>query len=374
MVRFTCEKEDICSAIGNVSKAVSPKSTISALEGIKVRLDNDSLELTGYDLEIGIISEVSCMSECSEEEEKKGEWILNSRLFSEITRRMPSDRITYEIDENLNMKIYGGNAHYQISAISAQEYPAIPDFENNRGISVDQETLKSMINQSNFAVSLNDGKPILTGELFHIENGVFNMVAVDGFRLAVRTEPLSSQENFFFVVPSKALMEASRLLKEDAEEECKVYVNAKHAVFSLNGCRIFARLLEGEFVKYKNSIPQTSRTEVTVNTRELAHCLERCALLLNEKNKAPVKFRFGDGEIKVSCRTGMGSFEDAVPAEINGDPMTIGFNNKFLLEALRAADSDKVKIDLNEPNKAVKIIPPEGDQFTYIIMPIQIKG
>ncbi|MGN0622108.1 MAG: DNA polymerase III subunit beta [Porcipelethomonas sp.] len=373
-IRFTCKKEDICSAISNVSKAVSPKSTISALEGIKVRLEGNSLELTGYDLEIGIITSVECTGECSGEEECRGEWILSSRLFSEITRRMPSDSITYEIDENLNMRIYGGQAEYQISAISAQEYPAIPEFENDRGISVNQSVLKSMIDQSNFAVSLSDSKPVLTGELFDIEDGSFNMVAVDGFRLAIRHEKQSSSESFYFVVPSKALMEASRLLKEDAQEDCQIFVNTKHVVFSVNGCRIFARLLEGDFVKYKNSIPQNFRTETIVNTRELLHCLERCSLLLSEKNKAPVRCSFENDSIKVSCKTAVGSFEDKISAETNGEGIVIGFNNKFLLDSLRAADSDKVRIQMNEPNKAVKIIPLEGDSFTFIIMPIQIRG
>ncbi len=373
-IKFTCKKEDICFAISSVSKAVSQKSTISALEGIKVRLEGNSVELTGYDLEIGIIADVECSSECSEGEECRGEWILNSRLFSEITRRMPSDSITYEIDENLNMKIYGGQAEYQISAISAQEYPAIPEFENDRGISVNQAVLKSMIDQSNFAVSLSDSKPVLTGELFDIQDGSFNMVAVDGFRLAIRHEDISCPEGFYFVVPSKALMEASRLLKEDAEKECEIFVNAKHVVFSVNGCRIFARLLEGEFIKYKNSIPPSSKTEVTVSTSELAHCLERCALLLSEKNKAPVRCTFENGCIKVSCKTAVGSFDDVIPAELDGESMVVGFNNKFLLDSLRAADTDKVKIQLNDPNKAVKIIPTEGGSFTYIIMPVQIRG
>ena len=373
-IKFTCKKEDICSAISNVSKAVSQKSPIAALEGIKVRLEDNSLELTGYDLEIGIITSIDCTSECDGEDECRGEWILNSRLFSEITRRMPSEYISYEIDENLNMKILGGQAEYQISAISAQEYPAIPEFENDRGVSVSQTVLKSMIDQSNYAVSLNDSKPVLTGELFDIENGSFNMVAVDGFRLAIRHEKQSSSENFYFVVPSKALLEASRLLKDDAEKECEIFVNTKHVVFSVNGCRIFARLLEGDFVKYKNSIPNTFKTEITVNTRELIHCLERCSLILSEKNKAPVKCCFENDQIRVSCRTAVGSFDDAVPAQINGENIVIGFNNKFLLDSLRAADSDLVKIQMNEPNKAVKIIPPDGDSFTFIIMPIQIRG
>lgn len=367
-MKFTCKKEDICSAISNVSKAVSPKSTIAALEGIKLRLDMSSLELTGYDLEIGIITYIEC------ESSDTGEVVLNSRLFSEITRRMPSDMITYEIDENLNMKIYGGNAEYQISAISAEEYPALPEIERENPILINQETLKSMINQTNYATSLNDAKPILTGELFDIEDSGINMVAIDGFRLAIRYEKINCNEKHYFVVPSKALLEASRILKEDAENECEIFVNSKHILFDINGYRIFTRLLEGEFHNYKNSVPKEFKTEVIVNTSDIVHCLERCSLLLNEKNKAPVKCSFGNGEIKINCKTGIGRLDDSIEAEIDGENVLIGFNNKYLLDALKAADTDKVRIQMTGSNRAVKILPFQGDSFTFIVMPVQIKG
>lgn len=367
-MKFTCKKEDICSAISNVSKAVSPKSTITALEGIKLRLDMSVLELTGYDLEIGITTFIECDSSDS------GEVVLNSRLFSEITRRMPSDLITYEIDDNLNMKIYGGNAEYQISAISAEEYPALPEIERENPISINQQILKSMIDQTNYATSTNDAKPILTGELFDIENSGINMVAIDGFRLAIRYEKINCTDKRYFVVPSKALMEASRLLKEDAENDCEIFVNSKHILFDINGYRIFTRLLEGEFHNYKNSVPKEFKTEVIVKTGDIVHCLERCSLLLNEKNKAPVKCAFGDGQIKIACKTGIGRLDDSIEADINGESVLIGFNNKYLLDALRAADTDKVRIQMTGANRAVKIAPLQGDSFTFIVMPVQIKG
>lgn len=367
-MKFTCKKEDICSAINNVSKAVSPKSTIAALEGIKLRLDMSSLELTGYDLEIGITTYIECDSSDT------GEIVLNSRLFSEITRRMPSDLITYDIDDNLNMKIYGGNAEYQISAISAEEYPALPEIERENPILINQEVLKSMINQTNYATSLNDAKPILTGELFEIENSGINMVAIDGFRLAIRYEKINCADKHYFVVPSKALLEASRILKEDAENDCEIFVNSKHILFDINGYRIFTRLLEGEFHNYKNSVPKEFKTEVIVKTSDIVHCLERCSLLLNEKNKAPVKCTFGNGEIKINCKTGIGRLDDSIEAEINGESVLIGFNNKYLLDALKAADTDKVRIQMTGANRAVKIVPFQGDSFTFIVMPVQIKG
>lgn len=367
-IKFICAKNDICTAINNVSRAVSPKSTITALEGIKLRINAQTLELCGYDLEIGIITEIDIQSEGI------GEIVVNSRLFNEITRRMPSENICFEIDENLNVKISGGNAQYQISAISAEEYPAIPEISKDKVISVSQEILRSMINQTNYAVSLLDTKPILTGELFDIENGSFNMAAIDGFRLAVRHERIDSNEKYYFVVPSKALLEASKILKDDAENDCLIYVDTKYSIMDINGYRIFTRLLEGEFHAYKNSIPKDFRTEVLVNTSDIIQCLERCSLLLNEKNKSAVKCCFENGQIKLSCRTAIGRLEDSIPAEISGDSVVIGFNNKYLLDSLRAADTDKVKINMTGSNRAVKISPIDGDSFTFIVMPVQIKG
>ncbi len=367
-IKFICAKDEICTAIGNVSKAVSSKSTIPALEGIRILLDSDKLELTGYDLEIGITTVINVQSQDS------GEIVLNSRLFSEITRRMPSENVIFEVDENLNMKISGGNAEYQISAISAEEYPALPEISDERKISLNQETLKSMITQTNYAASLLDTKPILTGELFDIENGGFNMVAIDNFRLAIRHEAIAGGEKYYFVVPSKALLEAARLLKDDAENECDIYVDKKYVSIEVNGYRIFTRLLEGEFHAYKNSIPQEFKTEAVVNTSDIIHCLDRCSLLLSEKNKAPVKCCFEGGQIKVSCRTAVGKLEDSIPAEISGESVVIGFNNKYLLDAIKAAETDKVRIQMTGANRAVKIVPMEGNSFTFIVMPIQIRG
>ncbi len=367
-VKFTCNKDDITSAIGNVSKAVSPKSTIAALEGIKLRLENSELELTGYDLEIGITTSIECNSSDSIE------IILNSRLFSEITRRMPSDIISYEIDDNLNIKITGGNAEYQISAIGAEEYPALPTIDLENPVVISQAALKSMINQTIYAVSVNDSKPIMTGELFDIDNNSVNVVAIDGFRLAVRNENIDYPEKKNFVVPSKALKEAAALLADDEDANCNIYVNAKYVLFDINGYRIFTRLLEGEFHNYRKSVPAEYKTEVVVKTSDIIHCLERCSLLLNDKNKAPVKCNFENGAMSIECKTVIGRLDDSIEVEIEGEAVTIGFNNKYLLDALRAADTDKVKIQMSGSNRAVKILPCDGEHFTFIVMPMQLRG
>ncbi len=368
MIKFTCKKEDMTQAINIVSKAVSPKSTITALEGIKLRLEPGKLELTGYDLEIGITTFIDCESEDS------GEFILNSHMFSETTKRLPSEYVTYSIDENLNLTITGGNAEYKISALGAEEYPALPDIERDDPLVIPQGLLRSMINQSVYAVSTNDAKPIMTGELFDIREGIAHIVAIDGYRLAIRNEKIDFNGERKMVVPSKMLKEASAIMTEDNDKNCNIYVTRKHILFDINGFMIFTRLLEGEFHSYERSIPTEHITEISLKTSDLTHCLERCSLLLNEKNKAPVVLRLENGCIKLECKTAIGSLEDSIPADITGENIVIGFNNKYLLEALRAADTDKIKIHLNGANKAAKIVPPEGDHFIFIVMPIQIRG
>lgn len=367
-MKFICDKKTLCEAISNVSKAVSVKSTIPALEGIKIKLSCNILEITGYDLEIGIKTEIEVKSD------DVGECILNSRLFSEITRRMPAEEICFDIDENLNVTISGNATEFKISAMSADEYPDLPQVDINKYIEINQDVLKSMINQTIYAVSVKDTKPVLTGELFDIVDGSFNLVAIDGFRLAVRNENINCSDNYHFVVPSKALSEISRMLKEDGELLCRIFTNNKHIIFELNGYQVFARLLEGDFHNYKNSISSEFKTEVIVKTKELIECLERCSLLISEKNKSHIKCKFEDGQVYAECKTAIGHINDEIDVDINGESVVIGFNNKFALDALKATESDKIRLQMNGSNRPIKVLPLQGESFTFLLMPVTLKS
>ena len=367
-IKFACKKDEICAAIGNVSKAVSPKSTITALEGIRLLLNGTSLELTGYDLEIGITTVIEVDSE------DRGEIVLNSRLFSEITRRMPSDTVYFEVDENLNMKISGGNAQYQISAISAEEYPALPDISRENGIFLNQEILKSMINQTNYAVSLLDTKPILTGELFDIENGGFNMVAIDGFRLAIRHEKINASEKYYFVVPSKALMEASRLLKDDAENDCEIYVDSKYVVIEVNGYRIFTRLLEGEFIDYKKLCPREYNSKIKLKTKDLLNSIERASLLSQSEQNNLIKLSIRDSMMAITSNNEKGNVYEEVSLSLEGDYLDIAFNSRYLLEGLKNIDCEEIYIEFTTNVNPCIIKPADGTKYTYLLLPVRISS
>jgi DNA polymerase-3 subunit beta len=367
-MKFVCNKNELSEAVTNVSRAVSQKSTIPALEGIKVKISDGTVELTGYNLEMGIRTTISASTEGN------GEFVVNARLFSEFTRRMSGDDITLDIDESLVVNMSCSATECSFSGMSATEFPELPIVDRNRSFSVKQNILKSMINMTSYAASINENKPVLTGELFDIEDGSFNMVAIDGFRLAIRCEKTESSEKYHFVVPKKALLEVSTLIKDDAEKECVIFTNDRHIIFKIGSVFVISRLLEGAFHNYKLSIPADFKTEAVISKRDFSTCLERCSLLIDDKNKSPIRCEVGDGIVKISCRTGIGKINDAIPADISGEAVTIGFNNKLILEALRAAEGDKVRIRFNGAMKVIEILPLEGESFIFLIMPIQLKG
>lgn len=367
-MKFICKQSELNEALANVSRAVPQKSPISALEGVKLYLNKDALELTGYDLELGIQTKINVVSE------DVGEFILNSRLFSEIVRKMPSEDIEIEVGGDLVTTIRGEKAEYKIAALPADEYPSIPDHEAGESFAVPQPMLKNMINQTIFAVAVTDNKPILMGELFDIMDHNFNLAAIDGFRLAVRSEHIETDDHYNFVVKAKALSEVSKLLKDETEDKVTLHVSKKHITFEIGKYMVLSRLLEGEFHNYKGSIPANHNTEIILNTRDLINSLERCMLLINDKAKAPVRCIFKDGTVKLSCSTALGKLNDEFTADITGPMVEIGFNCRYLLDALKAAESDKVRLQLNGGLSPMKIVPLEGSAYVFLVLPMRLKN
>jgi DNA polymerase-3 subunit beta len=307
---------------------------------------------------------------------QKEECVINPRLFSEIVKKMPVDDITVKINHKGDMKahIKAQNTNFKISVLSAEDYPELPDTSNGDLIEIEAKTLKEMINQTIYAVSVSDIKPVLTGELFDIQNGSFNLVAIDGKRLAVRHEPIAYQDTQKFVVPSKTLNEVSKLIKDEAKGNCKIVNTSRHIIFQVGNYTVLSRILEGNFYDYQANTPKNYKKTVVVKTQELIQCLERCSLLINEKNRAPVKLNFTGMSLKVQCDTPLGNIDEEIQLEDNvGGDLLIGLNNKFLLDALRATDSDKVKVLLDSPISPVFLRPVIGDSFSFLLMVIQLK-
>lgn len=362
-MKFQCLRTDLSNAVANVSRAVSAKSTIPALEGVLIKAYQGNLEISGYDLEIGIVTSM----EASIQEE--GEIVVSARLFNDIIRKLPEEIINIETDDRMITYIHSGDADYQIVGINSTEYPELPNVEEISALTINAELLKNMIRQTVFATSDNMAKPIYTGSLFEIKDGVFRIVAVDGFRMAIRQENVDSDNEVKFVVPGKTQNEILKLIN-DPKKDIEIIVGQRHIVFKIENYSIVSRLLEGNFLDYK--MPASASTEFVINTRILASSVERMALLTSEKLQSPVRCSISADEIKLSCSTTVGRAKDRITASVIGNDVEIGFNNRYLLDALKNAETDEVKILLNGSLQPMIIKPVSGDSFIFLVVPMRL--
>ena len=365
-MKFSCSRSDLSEALNNVTRAVAAKTTHPAMEGVLLTAEEDNLSLCCYNMELSIKTYIDARVH------EEGAIVLNAKLFSDIVRRLASDIIEIECDEKCITKIRGGAAEYSIIGIDFDEFPEIPTVDEKINFTVKQDVLKSMIDQTIFAVAVNDFKPVHTGSKFIIKDHILSVVSVDGFRLAIRQEPVTYNDELDFIVPGKSLSEVSKLL--DGDEEILVALSQKHIIFRIGRYDVISRLLEGDFLDFHSSIPATENTVVEVKVRDLLNSIERTSLLINDRLKSPIRLSIGNGEIKISCSTALGKINDSVECEIKGDSVDMGFNNRYLSEALRATECDKVKIIINSPLAPVKILPLEGESFLFLVLPVRMKA
>ena len=256
-MKISCLRSDLQTAISNVSRAVSSKSTIPALEGVLVKAYGDKLNISGYNLEIGITTDIEATIK------EEGEIVISARLFFDIVRNLPEEILTIETDDRLVIYIQCGAADYKITGMSSVEYPDLPAFEQTDGITLSSKTLREMIRQTVYAVSENTAKPIYTGSLYEIENSVLTIVAIDGYRMAVRRENVTSDSETSFIVPGKTQLEILKLLSDD-EEPVDIIIGQRHITFKVKNYRVISRLIEGIFIDYKTTIPSVAKTEVVI--------------------------------------------------------------------------------------------------------------
>ena len=364
-MKFSCEKALLQAAISTTSRAVSPKSSIPALEGILLEAGNE-LRLTGYNLETGIRTVVPA------DIQEEGTLVLGARLFGDIIRKLPDDIVTFRADHYM-VNITCGMSEFNILGTDPEEFPELPTVEYQNSITLPQQTLRSMISQTIFAVSDNESRPVHTGSLFEVEGDSLTVVSVDGYRLALREEPVSCGEEVSFVVPGKTLSEVLKLIKDD-DSDLTMQVGRRHILFNIGSYTVISRLLEGEFLDYNAAIPKASSTEIFVWTRSFIESVERVSLLITDRLKSPVRCIFSGNEIRVSCSTSIGRANDQIEAKITGNDVEMGFNNRYLLDALRNTEGDEVRIELNGPLSPMKILPKEGDSFLFLVLPVRLKN
>ena len=366
-MKFTVNKSDITEAVSNIQRAVSTKTSIPALEGILLSATETGLELCAYDLELGITTVIPAFVM------EPGKAVLSAKLFSDIVRRTPAETVTVSVDEKNMATLESGYSRFSIIGIPAEEFPELPKLSDSTQISLPGALLKSMIRQTLFAIAESDAKPIHQGSLFSLENGILDVVSVDGYRLAGRREPVDFSEDLSFVVPGKTLSELLKLIK-DSEEPVEISAGRRHILFKIDNYTVISSLLEGEFLNYKAAIPPESQTEVVLKTREAIDSVERVSLLITDRLKSPIRCLFDNNEVKLNCTTSMGRASDQLDVEMTGQSVEIGFNNRYLLEALRNTECDEVKVQLGGPLSPMKVVPKEGDSFLFLVLPVRLKS
>ena len=365
-MKINCNKNILIEAVSAVQKAVPIKSPHSILEGILLEAE-EKLTLTGNNMELGIEKKVDC------DIIEKGEVVLDSRVFGDIVRKLPEGTVYIEVNEN-NAYIKCEDAEFNISAYSGEEYPKLPETEKNeKPIILEKEKLRNLIKQTVFAVSLDESKPTFTGSLMEVEDKEIKMVSVDGYRLAIRKEIIDNNiEDFSIIIPGKTLNELSKIIG-GGNGEVIIYNTEKQIVFEFDDCRVLSRLIEGEFFDYKNIIPKEYSLRVKVSVKKMIESVERASLLnISENKKYPVKFKIEMDKIFLSCISDIGKVQDVIPVETQGEDIEIGFNHRYLLDALKACEKDYVYMDFNKSLNPCIIRPIEGDEFIHLILPVRI--
>ena len=370
-MKFSCYRDNILKAINSVVKGVASKTTMPILEGILIQTNDNDIKLTTYDLEIGI----EYIVECNVEEQ--GSTVVNSVMFSEIIRKLPDTEISISINDNNLLEIECEGSLYKLATMNPEEFPELPKIEVENSIEIEQNNLKNMIRRTIFAVSSEESRPIFTGCLFEIKDNRLNLVAVDGFRLALRSTVLDNQPNdFSAVIPGKTLNEVNKILS-DSFEPVKIGVSKNQALFEMDNCKIVTRILDGEFLNYKSVIPSNWETRVRVNKNSIQNCFERISLIsssvIEKEKKYPVKVSVDIGKIVISCTNQTGDAKEEIYVSTEGKNLEAGFNPKYFLDSLKAIDDEEVFIEFGTKISPCIVKSVENNDYTYMILPIRLK-
>lgn len=365
-MKFTCSTMEMAVACSTVAKAVSQKAAIPSIEGILIKTEEGKVSLTGYDLEMAIITKIEAAIE------EEGSIVIDARTLCEILRKMPGEMITITADERKLCTLNSGNSEFSLNGMGVEDYPELPSVQNGKEIQIDTELFTKMIRKTVFACAVVDTRPIFMGVKFEIEDNELRMIALDGFRLAIRKEKIDySAEKLEFIVPSKTLNEIVKISTE-TDEDIEISLGKRHIVFTIGTYSIISRLIEGEFLNYSRTIPAGSKTQTVVSTDELLKAIERTAIVITDRVKSPVRCIFSGNEIKMNCITNTARVNDRISASVLGEKIEIGFNSKYFIDALKNVDCDEIKIEMIDSIKPIKITPVDNDNFLFIIMPVRL--
>lgn len=366
-MKFKCQQILLSSAINMVSKAVSTKTTLPILSGIYFEALQGSLKVIGNDLNLSIETSIDAITI------SEGSVVIPARLFSELIRKLPNEEITFTINENHVVDIECGESNYKIVGLPGNEYPELPIIDNSNSFLIDKELFASMIRQTSFAISQDESRPILTGALLEIENGKFNMVAIDGFRMAIKKAIVKTELNRKAVVPGRTLNEIGKLIMQiENKSDLRISFDDKQVLFSVGSLKVYSRLLAGEFINYNQILPSEYKSKAITQTDHFLTAIDRSFLMARENKNVAIKLEVKDDAIKITSNSEMGSSVENVHIKLEGHDLEIGFNPKYLIDALKIIDSEDIGIEFVNNVSPCIIRPTDNDNYIYLVLPCRI--
>ncbi len=367
-MKLIFSKQDLLKSVGISLKAVPSKTTMPILGCILIDASSNVIKFTSNDMELGIETTVDGTIL------EKGIVALDARIFSDIVRKLPENDVTITTDENLNTTITCEKAKFNIPGKSGEDFAYLPIIERNEGITISQFTLKEVIRQTIFSIAANENNKLMTGELFEIRDNVLKVVSLDGHRIAIRKIEL--KENYAdrkVVVPGKTLNEISKILSGEVDDQVNIFFTENHIVFEFDQTVVVSRLIEGEFFRIDQMLSSDYETKVEINKKELLDCIDRATLLVKEGDKKPIIISVEDGSMELRIDSQIGSMKEDIDIEKEGKDILIGFNPKFLIDALKVIDDERITIYLVNP-KAPCFIKNDEESYIYLILPVNFNA
>ncbi len=366
-MKFSCSRDELLNAVNITSKGAAPRSPIDVLQGILFSLQDGKLHLTSTDQEIGVKTAIPADSE------DEGEIVINASMIGEIIKRLAGDEVFFETDEKNRIKVKSLLSEFTLNGMSAEEYPDFPEIDEEYSFEVSSKDLKDMIRATKDSIAVSENIPVLTGVKLEVNGNQIRMVSLDGYRLALSQSLLDEavKDECSVVIPGNSLKELIKLLS-DTDEKVKIEFSPSQIFFEMDGAVFTSRLLEGEFINYADIIPKESTTDVTVDKNDLFASCDRASLLAKSGKNNLIKMEFNTDELIITSNEDGESVNETVKIRNTGAPLKIAFNSKFFMDALRVIDDEDIRISLTTPFGPALINPEEGNDFTFMILPVRI--
>ena len=363
-MHIICDKSKLIEGMNIVMKAIPGKTTMMILECVVIEVKDNQIKLIANDLQLGIETLIDG------EIKQEGSVAVGAKVFFEIIRKLPSDNVSITVDEDYHMNISCGKAKFNIMAKATDEFPYLPNIVKDKNVNISQFTLKDIIRQTVFSISDNENAKVMTGELFEIHDSELKVVSLDGHRISIRKVKLNqSYDDVSVIIPGKTLIEISKIINGGMDDEVSIFFTDKHVLFEFEDTIVLSRLIEGEYYKIDRMLSTDYETKVTVNKREMLECIDRSTLLLKESDKKPVIIDVQDDYMKFAMNSAIGSMDEDIDASKEGKDILIGFNPRFLMDALRVIDEDEITMYMINP-KAPCFIRDQEETYIYLILPV----